>query len=105
MAKGKGARPISAQEVQRMMNSLRTLARQKTKQNRPDIGPIARNRNGIRVASDCAGLGSDIIALAVLGLLPKVESVWWSDNSPEKQELYQCVCKELGHSPGTLQKI
>ena len=56
---------------------------------RTDIDPI------IRVASDCTGLGSEIIALALLGLLPRVESVHWSENDKQKQKLYRCVCENL----------
>ena len=35
------------------------------------------------------GLGSEIIALALLGLLPRVESVCWSETDEDKQKLYR----------------
>ena len=57
----------------------------------------------IRVASDCTGLGSEIIALALLGLLPRVISVAWSDIDKEKRKLYRCVCAKFKHEVGTLE--
>ena len=53
---------------------------------RTDIDPI------IRVASDCTGLGSEIIALALLGLLPRVESVHWSENDKQKLDVSARTC-------------
>ena len=61
-----------------------------------DTGPI-------RVASDCTGLGSEIIALALLGSLPRVESVCWSETDEDKQKLYRCICAQLKHEVGTLE--
>eukprot|EP00435_Cladocopium_sp_Y103_P057179 s1796_g19.t1 len=98
------SKPIQAEKVEEMMRLLRNLARHKSKEAFPDSAGLNRHQKCIRVATDCIGLGSDIIAFAVLGLLPKVQSVWWSDNDPEKQQLYQSLCNELGHSPGKLEE-
>ena len=45
----------------------------------------------IRVASDCTGLGSEIIALALLGLLPKLESVCWSAGQKLTKTRKNCI--------------
>ena len=77
---------ITKETFEKMMGQARSLAdaAQLVKKTM-DTGPI-------RVASDCAGLGSEIIALALLGLLPRVESVCWSETDEDKQKLYRCIC-------------
>ena len=61
------------------------------------VVPLPSSDSKIRLGSDCTGLGSDVLALALHGLLPQVESKFWSDKDPVKQKLYRTLCKELGH--------
>lgn len=81
-------KPVITQETfEKMMGQVRSLAdAAELVKKTMDTGPI-------RVASDCAGLGSEIIALALLGLLPKLQSVCWSvETDEDKQKLYRCIC-------------
>ena len=96
--KDKGKKRVSQECLERLMGQVRSLADATGKHTdaRTDIDPI------IRVASDCTGLGSEIIALALLGLLPRVKSVHWSENDTQKQKLYRCVCENLKHKVGPL---
>ena len=68
-----------------------------------DAAELVKKTGSIRVASDCTGLGSEIIALALLGLLPKLESVCWSETDEDKKKLYRCICAQLKHEVGTLE--
>ena len=52
----------------------------------------------IRVASDCAGYGSDVIALRLLGLHQRVRFVMISETSKSKQLLHHAVSKACGVS-------
>ena len=82
---------ISREEVQRNIDQVRKLAKRK-------CPTTPKNRRGkIRIASDCTGLGSDIIALSQCRLLEKVEGVSWSDNDSSKRKMYRTVCYQLGH--------
>ena len=94
---GKRKERVSKECLERLMGQVRSLADATGKhpESRTDIDPI-------RVASDCTGLGSEIIALALLGLLPRVKSVHWSENDKQKQKLYRCVCEKLKHKVGPL---
>ena len=92
-------KPVVTKETfEKMMGQVRSLADAIEKETRS-----RKDTDVIRVASDCTGLGSEIIALALLGLLPRVISVAWSDIDKEKQKLYRCVCAKLKHEVGTLE--
>ena len=64
------------------------------------VVPPTINDSKIRVASDCTGLGSEVIALTLAGLHSQVEGKFWSDNDPSKRTLFRIVCSELGHDAG-----
>ena len=54
-------------------------------------------RKKLRVASDCAGMASDLLALGLCGFgEDKVETTHWSENDQDKRSLYRFVCKALG---------
>ena len=64
------------------------------------VPPTINSDSKIRVASDCTGLGSEVIALTLAGLHSQVEGKFWSDNDPSKRTLFRIVCSELGHDAG-----
>ena len=81
---------ITKETFEKMMGQVRSLAdAAELVKKTMDTGPI-------RVASDCAGLGSEIIALALLGLLmfaaKSGKCVCWSETDEDKQKLYRCIC-------------
>ena len=54
-------------------------------------------RKKLRVASDCAGMAGDLLALGLCGFgEDRVETTHWSENDQDKRSLYRCVCKALG---------
>ena len=54
-------------------------------------------RKKLRVASDCAGMASDLLALGLCGFgEDRVETTHWSENDQDKRSLYRFVCKALG---------
>lgn len=64
-----------------------------------------------RVAADCAGYGSEIIALRLLGLIPRTQLVMRSENFHQKQAYHHaameaCICTYTfaKHAPNTLTK-
>ena len=64
-----------------------------------------------RVAADCARYGSEIIALRLLGLIPRTQLVMRSENFHEKQayhhaamEACNCTYAFAKHAPDTLTK-
>ena len=93
----KEKKKVSKECLERLMGQARSLADATGKhpEARTDIDPI-------RVASDCTGLGSEIIALALSGSLPRVKNVHWSENDKRKQKLYRCVCENLKQKVGPL---
>ena len=88
---------ITKETFEKMMGQVRSLA------DAAELVKKTMNTGSIRVASDCTGLGSEIIALALLGLLPKLESVCWSETDEDKKNLYRCICAQLKHEVGTLE--
>lgn len=50
----------------------------------------------IRVGHDCAGMGGDMVALHLLGLLDRCDTVFWSEIDDSKAALYKKVCSLLG---------
>ena len=52
----------------------------------------------IRLASECAGYGSDIVALHLLGLRRRTQLVFWSENCSTKQALHKTVMETCGMS-------
>ena len=92
-------KPVVTKETfEKMMGQVRSLADAIEKETRS-----RKDTDVIRVASDCTGLGSEIIALALLGLLPRVDSMCWSEIDEDKQKLYRCICAQLKHEVGTLE--
>ena len=51
----------------------------------------------LTVTSDCAGMGSDLLAFKMRGLLPRIKTATWSEFDAGKRKLYRAVCRELGH--------
>jgi site-specific DNA-cytosine methylase len=52
----------------------------------------------IRLASECAGYGSDIIAMHLLGHRSRTQLVLWSENCSTKQALHKTVMETCGMS-------
>ena len=63
-----------------------------------DNATLKKNRSGskFRLGSDCSGMGSDLLAIALCGLSELVEPVFWSDNDGTKRQIYKAVSEELG---------
>ena len=60
--------------------------------------PRLQLKRKLRLASDCAGLGSDLVALRLFGCQHLVTSSAWSDNDSTKRKMYRAVCRALGCS-------
>lgn len=60
--------------------------------------PRLQLKRKLRLASDCAGLGSDLMALRLFGCQHLVTSSAWSDNDSTKRKMYRAVCHALGCS-------
>ena len=50
----------------------------------------------LRLCSDCAGMGADLVALRLLGLSRRVKPVCWSEIDSSKISLYKAVAKACG---------
>ena len=80
--------------------SLRRLAEEKAKQR--VVVPALQGT--LTVTSDCAGMGSDLLAFKMCGLLPRIKTATWSEFDAGKRKLYRAVCRELGHIAAPVSK-
>ncbi len=102
---GNSTIPIRVRRCQ-LFKNLMTLVGRYGAAGRSDEAVVlpCRQHGLIRLCSDCAGLGTDVIALTLCGLKDRVRSAAWTECDAEKQKLYRAVQSRLGHHPGPLWK-
>ena len=97
------ARSVSAQDRDKLIASINALTTNWRQRLKP--WPKPSSLQPIRLISDCAGYGSDLIALRLLGLRARVQCVMMSECNPAKVHLHQAVEEVCGFDAAQLEHV
>ena len=94
-----GRAPLSKKAVHRKIQKLKAFVQKHKNTTRPHP---ALNSEKIRIFSDCSGIGSEVIALALLGLKDHFQVVGGSEIDSQKRVLMHSVHKTCGLAGNTM---